>query len=193
MRVFLPYPPSANDRLTVRKGGKGFVNTDRYRAWKSEAAWVVAMAARDQGSVPGHYTLDVVVMRPRLRRTRDLDNLLKAISDALKDGGAIEDDSLCQMIRIAWGQPDEAGPGVLCRISKCPSPLLPEAGRSKPQEETVRSLMPRHSRRAATIPDVEMALSTATAQEVVRASESRPSSTPADDIACPTKGTKPKA
>jgi Holliday junction resolvase RusA-like endonuclease len=82
MRVFLPYPPSANERLTVRKGGKGFVNTTRYRAWTREAVWIVAMAARGGKGVAGPFRLFALARPPDLSRSRDVDNLLKATCDA---------------------------------------------------------------------------------------------------------------
>jgi Holliday junction resolvase RusA-like endonuclease len=191
MRVFLPYPPSANQRLTVRKGGKGLVNTARYRAWKSEASWVTAMAARDQGTVRQPYRLDAVAMPPKTVRVRDLDNLLKATCDALKEGGAVVDDSLCHMINIAWGLLDD--PGILCVIRPWRNLLLPEAGEGKPLSEIAKSLMPRRSRRAATIPaatsgdDLDMRF------PGLMGSNGPPSSTPADGTVSPRKRTKRKA
>jgi crossover junction endodeoxyribonuclease RusA len=190
MRVFLPYPPSANERLTVRKGGKGFVNTARYRAWAREAVWIVAMAARGGKGVAGPFRLFALARQPDLRRSRDLDNLLKATCDALKAGGAIEDDSLCQEIRIVWSDLDE--PGILVEIEACESLLSPVAGKSKSPNETRKSPIRRQSRRAVTTPAADAGESLDTAKGDVVASDSPPSSIPAEDTACPKARDKPK-
>jgi crossover junction endodeoxyribonuclease RusA len=153
MRIFLAYPPSANERLTIRKDGKGMINTAKYRSWKEQASWTIAMAVRDKtNKVRGPYTLDAIARPPELNRKRDLDNLLKAISDALKDGGAIDDDSLCQKISIEWGALDS--PGILIGIQPCRNPLSREGGKSKSPPEIAKSRIPRRSPRAATIPAV---------------------------------------
>lgn len=184
MRVFLSYPPSANERLTVRKGGRGFVNTAKYRAWKEEAAWVVQMAVRGHGMIYGPYRLAAVAMPPALARSRDLDNLLKATCDALVTGGGVEDDSLCQSILVSWGE-IEAGPGILCLVKPCRSLLSRGGGKSKLPSETGKSQTRRRSRPSAIIRDAEILASSATAQEVFRGSGRPLSSTPAESTACP--------
>jgi crossover junction endodeoxyribonuclease RusA len=189
MRIFLPYPPSANERLTVRKGGRGFVNTAHYRAWKLDAAWIVALAARYGNVVKGPYRLGVVAMPPDLR-CRDLDNLIKATSDALKAGGAVEDDSLCQMIRMSWGDLDE--PGIFVEIEPCESLLSPAVGKSKSPNETRKSPIRRQSRRAVTTPAADAGESLDTGKGAVMGYESQPSSIPAEDTACPKATDKPK-
>jgi crossover junction endodeoxyribonuclease RusA len=75
------------------------VKTPRYEAWRKEAAWLIALAKKAR--TEGPYGLTVLVGRPDKRR-RDIDNLLKPISDALKHGGAISDDSECQCIEASW-------------------------------------------------------------------------------------------
>jgi crossover junction endodeoxyribonuclease RusA len=152
MRVFLPYPPSGNRRLTARKDGKGFVNTAKYRSWKDEAAWTVAMAVRgERNKIRGTFELHAIAMPPALNRTRDIDNLLKATCDALKAGGAIEDDSFCQRINIEWGMLDS--PGILVGVQPCPHPISPVDGNARsPSGNAPKSPHPnRRSPRGATI------------------------------------------
>jgi crossover junction endodeoxyribonuclease RusA len=95
--MILPLPPSGNN-LFKNIPGKGRVKTDAYRAWRKEAALIV-MASRER--VVGPYEMEMVVGRPDKRR-RDLSNTIKAAEDALKEGGAIVDDSLCERLEITW-------------------------------------------------------------------------------------------
>lgn len=60
----------------------------------------------------GPYKLSITAARPDNRR-RDLDNLLKPISDLLKSIGAIEDDYLCEMLSARWVT---SGDGVAIRL-----------------------------------------------------------------------------
>ena len=100
--ISLPYPPSVNHLWRVGKGGRVHKSKEG-RAWADEAAWLVKSSGV---KVTGPYILSVVVHRPDKRR-RDLDNLSKAVGDALQAGGAIEDDCLCVASVWSW-----AGIGV---------------------------------------------------------------------------------
>jgi crossover junction endodeoxyribonuclease RusA len=93
----LPYPPSANRLWRNLKGRT--VKSQVYREWLALAG-ALAMSQR-QKAVQGKYRLTVLATRPDNRR-RDLDNLIKPVSDLLKAVGLIEDDSLAQEIRIGW-------------------------------------------------------------------------------------------
>lgn len=113
MKLMLPYPPSANKLWKPVAAGK-MPRTPEYRAWMTEASWLAALAAREQGRIRGTYKVLVEVCPPSLKRRRDLDNLLKATSDALVKGGVVEDDSLCQEITVRWTVLDE--PGLMVTI-----------------------------------------------------------------------------
>jgi crossover junction endodeoxyribonuclease RusA len=97
----LPYPPSAN--RIWRNTPQGTKKSAAYRSWLAEA--VGMMRLQRPAKVLGKYVLSIVVTRPD-KRQRDLDNLAKPISDALKLGGIIEDDHLCDTLILAWA--DEA-------------------------------------------------------------------------------------
>jgi Holliday junction resolvase RusA-like endonuclease len=191
MKLFLPYPPSVNARMTVNRAGTMILKPG-YKIWMQEAAWVVALAMRDskQKTITGPYRLDMIAM-PQLRsQVRDLDNIIKATSDALKKGGAIEDDRFCQKLTLAWGELDEAG--ILVEIEPCANRLLLVGGSDKSTTATAKSRTRPQSRRAATIQDAEILEFSATAREVLRASGSPPSSIPADSTACPKRRKRPK-
>lgn len=84
--------------------------SEDYCAWLREAGWRVKQ--QRAGKVPGVYKIAITAVRPD-RRRRDLDNLIKPISDLLKAAGVIEDDHLCEMITARWVT---AGEGVSVRI-----------------------------------------------------------------------------
>lgn len=100
--VTLAYPPSAN-RLWRQARGRVIRSAD-YEAWLKAASWEVRAAVAktfDRKGVPGPYALYVLVCPPD-RRARDIDNLLKPLSDALAKGGAVVNDCHCQRIEIEW-------------------------------------------------------------------------------------------
>lgn len=92
LEVELPYPPSVNHywrhyrgRTVISRNGLRF--RDRVRS-----------LLHQQGVRPMTGKLAVAIeVFPPDRRRRDLDNLLKAIGDALEHGGAFVDDS-----QIVW-------------------------------------------------------------------------------------------
>jgi crossover junction endodeoxyribonuclease RusA len=88
MSIILPYPPSVN---TYWRNWRGrMVISTKGRAYKS----LVETACEEQGveQLRGPVAVAGVVVAPD-RRRRDLDNLWKALLDALK-GLAFEDDSM---------------------------------------------------------------------------------------------------
>jgi crossover junction endodeoxyribonuclease RusA len=84
----LPYPPSVNHywrrvgaRTLISRGG---------RAFRSSVCSILAA----HGTRPMDGPLDLIIdVFPPDRRRRDIDNLQKALLDALAHGGAYHDDS----------------------------------------------------------------------------------------------------
>lgn len=62
----------------------------------------------------GPYKLVIIAVKPDKRR-RDIDNLVKAVSDVLQDTGLIEDDCLCQEVTAKWAK---EGPEMLIILEK---------------------------------------------------------------------------
>jgi len=103
LSVEIPYPPSAN-RLWRQFKGRTIKSAD-YRVWITEAALRIGQVQ----TITGPYVVIFDATRPDNRR-RDLDNLLKAASDALTACKVVEDDSLCQSLTIRWvGEPVKGG------------------------------------------------------------------------------------
>jgi crossover junction endodeoxyribonuclease RusA len=105
----LPYPPTTNN-LYRNTGGRGRVKTEHYKAWLNEAGWLVK--AQRPAPLPGRYRLSLVATAPDARR-RDVDNLLKPVSDLLKACGVIEEDSLAKSVFAEWSDEPPCKPGAL--------------------------------------------------------------------------------
>lgn len=115
----LPYPPSAN-RIWRNVNGKT-IKSEEYRKWLALAG-ALAMSQRPK-AVRGVYRLTVIATRPDNRR-RDLDNLLKPVSDLLKAIGVIEDDHLAHEIRIGWSDEGVVRDGcIIAQIEAVQAPL----------------------------------------------------------------------
>lgn len=85
-----------------------------YAAWKKAAA--LEIAAQRIGRVPGPYRLTIHAQRHwRSKRARDIDNIIKPVSDALVAAGAVTDDSLCERVSAEWAD-DLGGPAVCIEL-----------------------------------------------------------------------------
>lgn len=79
------------NRILISEAGR------KYRAAVAEQILVQRMAKHISIKV----NVEIEAWRPDNRK-RDLDNLLKAVLDALKHAGVYEDDSLIVDLRIYW-------------------------------------------------------------------------------------------
>jgi len=99
----LPKPISVNALWRTSKAG-GMYLSPAYKAWKEEVGYLIN--AQRAGGVPGPYALTVNVSH---KWRGDLDNCMKALSDALQYHHVIENDKLCQSINI---RRSESTPGM---------------------------------------------------------------------------------
>lgn len=88
----LPYPPSVNHYWRMWRG-RMVISTEG-RAYRGRVARVLRLAGAQP--IDGPLAVHVEVYPPDERR-RDLDNVQKALFDALQHGGAYRDDS-----QIVW-------------------------------------------------------------------------------------------
>jgi Holliday junction resolvase RusA-like endonuclease len=79
--------------------GKNMYKSKVYEDWISVCRVLIYKGKHIP--IMGHYQLTIEAVRPDKRR-RDIDNLIKAVSDVLQDTGLIEDDSLCQEVTAKW-------------------------------------------------------------------------------------------
>lgn len=111
-------PPSTNGlRKSFVRGGKIVsVKTDQYAAWRDAALWEIA--SQKPGKIEGPYSLAIAAQRHwRSKRARDIDNIIKPLSDALVKAGVVEDDSLAESVSARWDD-DLAGKAVVIIIQE---------------------------------------------------------------------------
>ena len=100
VNLVMPWPPSVNTYWRMVKGRMIISKQGRdYRA--SVADQVMLQRGGKNFSCPLKVTIEA--WRPDNRR-RDLDNLLKAVLDALAHAGVYVDDSLIVDLRIYWAK-----------------------------------------------------------------------------------------
>ncbi|SMF65708.1 Holliday junction resolvase RusA (prophage-encoded endonuclease) [Xaviernesmea oryzae] len=112
-------PPSANGlRKSFIKEGKVFsVKSDEYSGWRKAA--VSEIQSQGAGRIVGPYFLFVTAQRHwRSKRARDIDNILKPISDALVKAGIVEDDCLAEWVSARWAD-DLGGHAVVIDVEVC--------------------------------------------------------------------------
>lgn len=83
----------------------------RYERWLNDAGFIAK--AQSKGTVHGPYHLSINAVRPD-RKKRDLDNIIKPISDLLVKMGMVDDDCHCEMLSARW---ITTGEGVYVRIT----------------------------------------------------------------------------
>ncbi|TWI48056.1 crossover junction endodeoxyribonuclease RusA [Pseudomonas duriflava] len=108
----LPWPPS-NNTYYRRVGAKTLISEKgRQYAKTVSQLCLISKVAKREGR------LQVVITAcPPDRRKRDLDNLLKGLLDALTHGGAWQDDSQIDDLRIVRG-PIQVGGTVSIEIAE---------------------------------------------------------------------------
>lgn len=104
----LPYPPSVNHywrhvgaRTLISRGGRAF-----------RANVCSILAASGVTPLVGPLAMEVMVHPPD-RRRRDIDNVQKALLDALQHGGAYADDSQIVKLSIEKGDPVKGGKSLV--------------------------------------------------------------------------------
>ena len=112
MDLELPYPPSIN-HYWRRVGPRTLISREGRRFRERVLAILAAMHIQP---LCGRLVVDVVVFPPDNRR-RDIDNVFKALLDAMQHGGAYADDSQIVRLSIEKRRPVEGGKTIV-RIEK---------------------------------------------------------------------------
>jgi hypothetical protein len=101
--VLSTMPPSANGlRKSFIKDGKVVsVRSDAYADWRKAA--VSEIQGQGVGRIEGPYFLFITAQRHwRSKQARDIDNIIKGISDSLVKARTVQDDSLCEWVSARW-------------------------------------------------------------------------------------------
>jgi len=101
----IPIPPSTN--VIWKVGKKKMYLNPKYSEWKNTST-VMALNNKKGDYISGHYSLILAVGRPDKRR-RDIDNIIKPVSDLLVGIQIVEDDSLCNRVTAFWSNLVEKG------------------------------------------------------------------------------------
>ncbi len=110
----LPYPPSVN-HIWRRVGSRTVISREGRRYRRDVCATLAAMPGGRGRPMEGRLALRITVCPPDGRR-RDLDNVQKALLDALAHAGVYRDDSQIDRLEVHRG-PVTLGGRVLVEIS----------------------------------------------------------------------------
>lgn len=100
IRLHLPFPPSVNSLYGNGGNKRGRHKTQAYDAWIKLAS----VGIKDSHRMGlGPYSLSICLEPPDKKRSRDLGNLEKAVSDLLVMHGVVKDDRYCQRLTMTWG------------------------------------------------------------------------------------------
>lgn len=112
-------PPSANGlrKSFIHEGKVVSVKSDGYADWRKAA--VDQIKSQGVGRISGPYRLSIVAQRNwRSKRARDIDNVIKPISDALVKAGVVQDDSLAECVTARWAD-DLQGHAAVIDVEVC--------------------------------------------------------------------------
>lgn len=112
INLTMPWPPSTNTYYRMVPGKRHPLLSAEGRAYQDRCRWLAAEAKVD--AIEGSVAL-TLVLHPPDRRRRDIDNVLKALLDALHHGGIIVDDS--QIVELhAWMQEPVKGGLAIAKV-----------------------------------------------------------------------------
>ena len=114
--IFLEWPPSVNNYYV--KTRNGVYISSKGRAFRE----AVSLAVNEQlgGMLKLDEKLEVtVILSPPDRRTRDLDNFMKSLLDAITHAGVWEDDGQIDQLLIYRAKPKSIGKGKSKEGSGC--------------------------------------------------------------------------
>ena len=122
LEVELPYPPSVNHYW--RMVGSRMLISREGRTFRARVCPILQTSAMK--TLLGRLTVKIEVYPPD-RRRRDLDNVQKAVLDALEKGGAYEDDSQIDLLICERGDLVKDGAAIV-RATDYPWTICPLCG-----------------------------------------------------------------
>ena len=115
-RLTMPWPPSINHywRMFIMGKSPRMILSKEGREYREATA--LMWRAAGHSKLRGRFRVEFTAFMPD-RRDRDLDNLLKALNDALQHSGAFDDDSMIDALSITRGPIDKFNPRVECVVT----------------------------------------------------------------------------
>ena len=101
----LPWPPTVNHYWARGRGGRMFIG-DRGRSFRSNVA--IYLMRKHSPTLSGRLSI-VIKAYPPDRRKRDIDNIYKALLDALQHGGLYGDDNQIDHLEITRCKVEKPG------------------------------------------------------------------------------------
>ncbi|MCW8886890.1 MAG: RusA family crossover junction endodeoxyribonuclease [Motiliproteus sp.] len=119
--LVLPYPPTVNHywQHTIRNGRHNVNIKQKGAVYRVETMYRCKEALKGKSELVGRLGVEVFVSPPD-RRKRDLDNILKALLDALGHAGVYQDDSQIDELIVRRQEPQKGG-SVRVRITELQS------------------------------------------------------------------------
>ncbi|PWD68937.1 MULTISPECIES: RusA family crossover junction endodeoxyribonuclease [Pectobacterium] len=112
MKLTLPFPPSVNTYWRSPSSGPlagRHLVSAKGRAFRAQAIACVLEQLRRKPKAITSLVAVTITFYPPDRRTRDMDNYLKAPLDALTHAGVWADDSQIQRMLLEWGPVTKGG------------------------------------------------------------------------------------
>lgn len=114
LEIELPHPPSVNHYWRHCKG-RHFISKEG-REYRQYVTIAVKNSRIDMIRKPVKLAVEIE-WHPPDRRRRDVDNIVKALFDALQHGGAVEDDNQFRKLYVYDAGPEKPG-RVVVRITE---------------------------------------------------------------------------
>lgn len=113
--ITFPYPPSVNQYWRMFVAGKlpRMILSKQGREYQKATQWLWLQAGHR--TMTGRLIVKITAYMPD-NRTRDLDNICKAVLDGLVNATAFENDSQIDDLRIVRGGVDKANPRVEIQV-----------------------------------------------------------------------------
>ena len=105
--IDLPWGPSLNS--IWRKGNNRIYRNPKYIKWINEAGWLVKLGKHKR--IDGQFSA-TIILNPPTKRRYDMDNQVKVLLDLAQKTNLIEDDYLCRLLIVSYGEADAAPLGT---------------------------------------------------------------------------------
>lgn len=108
LKFSIPWPPSVNKYWLLKPNGSRYLSPAA-KDFRDQVGWIVAANKDLQGAFMSGAVCVGIVQHPPDGRIRDIDNVLKAVLDALTHAGVWSDDQQVSYLSVRRGKRVEGG------------------------------------------------------------------------------------